>query len=205
MPKSAVLDAKGALPTSLKRFLVILLLFSIGNSSDAFLLLRARSMGVSLAAIPILWAVLSISKLVWSYAGGVLSDRFPRARLIVIAWLVYAATYLALGWADRGWQAWLLFVIYGAFHGLSEPAEKALVKDLAPPQSRGTAFGSYNFIIGVASVPAGILTGWIWSAYSPRSALIVGASIALLAAMLLATWMRTSGREEAESIDSIAS
>ena len=105
VPKSAVLDAKGALPTSLKRFLVILLLFSIGNSSDAFLLLRARSMGVSLAAIPILWAVLSISKLVWSYAGGVLSDRFPRARLIVIAWLVYAATYLALGWADRGWQA----------------------------------------------------------------------------------------------------
>jgi MFS family permease len=180
--------AKGTLPSSLKIYLGILLLFSIGNSSDAFLLLRARELGIPLALIPALWAVLHVSKVLWSYVGGVWSDGVPRVRLIITGWLVFAATYFALGFADRPWHVWALFIVYGAFYGLSEPAEKALVKDLAPEEARGAAFGSYNFIVGVAALPASILTGWLWSSWSPRVALTMGASVAMVAALLLLIW-----------------
>lgn len=181
-------QAKATLPSALKVYLGILLLFSIGNSSDAFLLLRARELGIPLALIPALWSVLHVSKLLWSYFGGVWSDRVPRVRLIIAGWIIFAATYLTLGYADRPWHVWSLFVVYGAFSGLSEPAEKALVKDLAPENARGAAFGSYNFIVGVASLPAGILTGWLWSSWGPRVALTTGAIVSLLAALLLMIW-----------------
>ena len=179
---------KTALPSSLKSYLGVLLLFSIANSSDAFLLLRARELGIPLVLIPALWSALHVSKLLWSYIGGVWSDGVPRVRLIIAGWIIFAATYLALGFADRPWHAWALFLVYGAFHGLSEPAEKALVKDLAPAETRGAAFGSYNFIVGVASLPAGLLTGWLWSSWGPRVALTTGAVVALLAAVLLMIW-----------------
>lgn len=181
-------QAKGALPSSLKSYLGILLLFSIGNSSDAFLLLRARELGIPLAVIPALWAVLHVSKLLWSYVGGVWSDGVPRVRLIIAGWVIFAATYLALAFADHAWHVWALVIVYGAFYGLSEPAEKALVKDLAPEAARGSSFGAYNFIVGVASLPASVLTGWLWSSWSPRVALTTGAAMALLAALLLLIW-----------------
>jgi MFS family permease len=186
--------AASALPKDLVRYLVILLLFSLGNSTDAFLLLRAREMGVSLAAIPVLWALLHVSKMVWSYAGGVWSDGTSRVRLILSGWIVYFVTYLAIAQASRAWQAWALFVVYGAFYGLSEPAEKALVKDLAPADARGTSFGYYNFIVGAAGLPAGVLTGWLWSEYGHAAALSAGAAIALTASVLLAVWSATRAR-----------
>lgn len=183
-------DAKSGapLPTNLRQYLAILLLFSLGNSSDAFLLLRAREMGVSLAAIPLLWAVLHVSKMLWSYAGGIWSDGISRVRLILAGWFVYFLTYLALAHATEAWHAWVLLVVYGAFYGLSEPAEKALVKDLAPSDARGRSFGHYNFILGAASLPAGLLMGGLWSWQGHRFALSVGALIALVAAVLLALW-----------------
>lgn len=180
--------SKAKLPSSLKGYLGILLFFTIGNSSDAFLLLRARELGIPLALIPALWSLLHVSKLLWSYVGGVWSDGVPRVRLIIAGWIVFAATYLALGFADRPWHGWALFIVYGAFHGLSEPAEKALVKDLAPEEMRGAAFGSYNFIVGMASLPAGILTGWLWSSWGPRVALTTGSVVAALSALLLVSW-----------------
>jgi len=176
------------LPMRLRRYLAIVLLFSLGNSSDAFLLLRAREMGVSLAAIPILWAVLHVSKMVWSYLGGIWSDGVPRVRLILGGWLVYFVAYLALAHATQAWQAWAIFLVYGAFYGLSEPAEKALVKDLAPSDARGRAFGSYDFVLGAAALPAGLLMGALWSWRGHRLALSVGAFIALAAASLLVVW-----------------
>jgi MFS family permease len=176
------------LPRSLKSYLGILLLFSIGNSSDVFLLLRAREMHIPSAAIPALWAVLHVSKVLWSTLGGAWSDRVPRVRLIVTGWVVYSATYFAFGVADQPWHGWVLFVFYGAFYGLSEPAEKALVKDLAPEQARGSAYGSYNFIVGMASLPAGLLMGALWSWGGHQVALTVGALIALASALLLSVW-----------------
>lgn len=178
-------------PVHLKSYFAILLLFSLANSSDAFLLLRARSLGTPMAALPVLWTLLHVSKLVSSYVAGSWSDRIPRARLIAIGWLVYAATYLGLGIAGIAWQAWALFLVYGTYYGLTEPAEKALVKDLSRDVAQGRAFGVYNFITGISAVPAGLLTGSIWEAYGPGVALSVGACFATASAILLLAWDRS--------------
>jgi MFS family permease len=176
------------LPRALGLYFGILLLFSLGNSSDAFLLLRARELGVGTAALPVLWTALHLYKLLCSYGGGVLSDLWPRWRLIVGGWMVYSATYLGLALAHRRWQVWLLFVLYGVFYGLTEPVEKALVKDLAPALARGRAFGIYHFIVGGSALPAGLLTGWLWQSRGPSTALMTGAVLASLAALLMLAW-----------------
>ena len=169
-------------------YLAVLGLFSLGNSSDAFLLLRARSLGLSREAIPILWSVLNLSKVVWAYLGGNLADRLPRARVIAGGWLVFAGVYLGLGAATQAWHVWALFVVYGVFYGLTEPVEKALVKDLVPAALRGRAYGAYNFVVGAAALPAGLLTGVLWHAIGPSRALEVGAGIALAALVALLAW-----------------
>lgn len=176
------------LPGSLRTYLAIVFLFSLGNSSDAFLLLRAGELGVPVASLPLLWTVFHVVKLVSSYLGGGWSDRIARPKLIVAGWMVYAATYLAFGVASQPWHAWALFIVYGTYYGLTEPAEKALVKDLAPGAIRGRAYGWYNFITGVSAVPAGVLTGWLWQTWSPFVALTVGAGAAAAAAVALVVW-----------------
>jgi MFS family permease len=187
------------LPRALGSYLVILALFSLGNSSDAFLLLRARELGVDVASLPLLWAAFHLAKLLSSYFAGDLSDRMSRARLIVSGWLVYAATYLAFGVATQSWHAWALFLVYGGYYGLTEPAEKALVRDLAPAPVRGRAYGFYNFIVGVSAVPAGLLTGWLWQALGPFAALAVGAGLALGAAVALLAWQRLRAPDAAKA------
>jgi MFS family permease len=179
-------EARPALPGSLRRYFGILALFSLGNSSDAFLLLRAKDLGVQVVAIPALWALFNVAKVLSARYGGAWSDRIPRSKLIVSGWAVYAVTYLAFGLASQAWQVWLLFVVYGLYYGLTEPAEKALVRDLAPAEARGRAYGFYNFIVGVSAVPAGLLTGWLWQTWSPFVALATGSALALVAALGLA-------------------
>jgi MFS family permease len=176
------------LPARLRSYFAILLLFSIGNSSDAFLLLRATNLGIAPAVLPILWTVLHVSKLTSSYLGGGWSDRVPRGYLIAAGWIVYATTYVGLAFADQAWHAWALFVVYGTYYGLTEPAEKALVKDLAHDAVRGRAFGYYNFVVGISAVPASLLTGWLWQAHGPALALTTGAGLAGLSAVLRLIW-----------------
>jgi MFS family permease len=193
-PASSSTGAGVALPRSFYGYLAIVLLFSLGNSSDAFLLLRARDLGVPVASLPVLWVALHISKLVSSYLGGSWSDRVPRARLIVLGWTIYAGTYLGLGMATTAFHVWALFLVYGVYYGMTEPSEKALVKDLAPVAVQGRAFGLYNFVVGASAVPAGLLTGFLWQNVSPRAALAAGAAIAGVASLLLATWSPTLRR-----------
>jgi MFS family permease len=181
---------KASLPGSLRSYLAILALFSLGNSSDAFLLLRARDVGVSVTALPLLWTVFHVSKLVSAYLGGGWADRVARSKLIVLGWIIYAATYIGFGLAAEVWQIWALFTVYGCYYGLTEPAEKALVKELAPAALRGRAYGYYNFILGAAAVPAGVLVGWLWQTWSPLLALSVGAAIAGLSSIALLAWTR---------------
>jgi MFS family permease len=178
----------GVLTRSLTAYLAILALFSLGNSSDAFLLLRARALGLTTSQIPILWSVLNLSKVVWAYLGGDLADRVPRARLIAAGWVVFAMVYAGLGRATAAWQAWALFVLYGVFYGLTEPVEKALVKDLVPADRRGRAYGAYNFVVGVAALPAGLLTGTLWRVAGAAVALQTGAALAAVAGVLLLAW-----------------
>ena len=190
-PKAAALPAPQPatgprrLPRSLRSYLAICFLFSLGNSSDVFLLLRARDLGVPTAVIPLLWSALHVAKLVSSYLGGSWSDRIARRKLIAAGWLVYAATYLGFAFATRSWHAWALFLIYGAYYGLTEPAEKALVKDLSPAELRGRAYGLYNFIVGISAIPAGLFMGFLWQAFSPLTALSAGAAIAAVSAAAL--------------------
>ncbi|MBK6799760.1 MAG: MFS transporter [Acidobacteria bacterium] len=132
-----------------KTYLGILLVFTLGNSSDAFLLLKARDSGVATAAIPLLWAALHLSKTLSSVAGGGMSDRFGRKKLIVAGWVVYAVIYFGFAFASSGMEIWALFIVYGIYFGLTEGAENAFVADLVPAEARGSAFRTYNLIIGI--------------------------------------------------------
>ena len=120
-------------------YLAVVLLFTLGNSTDAFLLLRANQLGVPVALAPILWAVLNFVKAATGTYGGQLSDRVGRKPLIVGGWLLYAAVYFAFAWAGAPWQAWALFAVYGVFYGMTEGTEKALVADIVPKVRRGAA------------------------------------------------------------------
>ena len=196
--------SRSRLPASLRTYLAILALFSLGNSSDAFLLLRARDVGVSITSLPLLWSVFHVAKLVSSYLGGTFSDRVARPKLVVSGWIVYAITYLGFGAATASWQAWALFVVYGTFYGLTEPAEKALVKDLAPIDVRGRAYGYYNFVAGMSAVPAGVLTGWLWQTWGPLVALGTGAAIAAVSSVALVAWAQSSGARGPNAANSTA-
>lgn len=184
------------IPPRVKSLLGIFLLFALANSSDAFLLLRAKELGVTDPLIPVLWCLLSVSKVGWSVLGGNLSDHMPRHRLVVMGWLIYALSYGALGVANAPWQVWVLFGLYGAFYGLTEPVERALIRDLVPEAIRGRAFGLYNAMLGLSAIPAGVLTGSLWQHFGARTALWSGAAVALLAVVLLTYWARS--RDESE-------
>jgi MFS family permease len=173
-----------ALPRSFWAMLGVIALFALGNSTDAFLLLRAQQLGVPVALLPVLWAVLHVVKSGASTYGGVLSDRFGRRRMIVLGWAWFALVYAGFAVADTTWHAWALFVCYGLFFAMTEGAEKALVADLAPAEARGTAFGWYNGAVGVAALPASLLCGWLWTRSGPQMAFGVGAALALTAAGL---------------------
>ncbi len=185
-PKRAAFDPHTRLPRKFWTFLALLLLFTLGNSTDAFLLLRASQLGVSAAWIPILWAALHVVKSVSSTPGGALSDRLGRKPLIVGGWLVYAAVYFAFGRATAVWHAWALFGVYGIYFGLTEGVEKALVADLVPAERRGAAFGWYNLALGLGALPASLLFGALWQARGPSLAFDFGAIAALAAGLSVA-------------------
>jgi len=167
-------------------YLVVVLLFTLGNSTDAFLLLRANQLGVPVALAPILWAVLNFVKSATGTYGGQLSDRLGRKPLIVGGWILYAAVYFAFAFAGAPWQAWALFAVYGIFYGMTEGTEKALVADIVPRARRGAAFGWYNLAIGLGALPASLAFGWIWDNHGAPSAFAFGATLALVAAILMA-------------------
>ena len=173
------------------KYLSVVLLFTLGNASDAFMLLRASELGVATALIPILWVALHASKVVWSLAGGAWADRAKPQRVIMVGWLVYAFVYAAFAFARSPWQVWALFVAYGVFYGLTEAPEKALVARLAPAELRGRAFGAYHFSVGLAALPASLMFGVVWQTLGPPAAFLMGAAFALGAAALLPFATRT--------------
>jgi len=166
-------------------FLAIIFVFTLGNSTDAFLLLRARQLGVSVALAPILWALLNGVKSVSNVPGGALSDRIGRRPTLVAGWLVYAVVYFLFARATHAWQAWALFAGYGLFFGLSEGTELALVADVVPADRRGSAYGWYYLAIGIGALPASIVFGLLWDRFGSPFAFSIGAGLAFVAAMSL--------------------
>jgi MFS family permease len=175
----------GAFDGNFKRFLLLVALFTLSNSSDAFLLLRAQITGISVLTIPLLWAALHASKVLSSLFGGDLSDKLGRKRLIVCGWILYAAVYAGFAFVEYSISVWILFLIYGIYFGLAEGAEKALVADLVPAAKRGTAYGLYNLAFGITVLPASLLMGALWDWRGPATAFLVSALLGATAALLL--------------------
>ncbi len=175
-----------------KYFLLIIILFTLGNSSDAFLLLRAQDLGLNVVTIPILWFVFHLSKTVFSVPGGALSDRIGRRKVMILAWTIYGLVYLGFAFASAPYHIWILFIAYGLFYGLSEGTEKAWVADLVEESKRGTAYGAYHFCIGIAALPASLLMGLIWKAIGVEWAFTFGAVMALIAALLTIVLMKNN-------------
>ena len=178
-----------------KIYLLIIILFSLGNSSDAFLILKAQEAGVSVSLLPILWAVLHISKSLSATPGGMLSDRYGRRKMILAGWVLYGGVYFGFASAQSSQTVWLLFAVYGLFYGLTEGGERALVANLVPTHLRGTAYGLFHFSIGLSTLPASLLMGFLWEALSPQAAFSFGAILALLAAVLLWLTIREESLE----------
>jgi MFS-type transporter involved in bile tolerance (Atg22 family) len=166
-------------------YLIALAIFTLGNATDAFLLLRAGELGVTPPMIPLLWGAFSLVKSVGSPVAGRAVDRFGPRPLIVCGWILYAVIYLAFAGATTAGEVWLFFLIYGLFHALTEPAERTLVANLVAADSKGLAFGWFNFSVGVAALPASLSFGWIYKDYGPDAAFVWSAVLAMAAVAVL--------------------
>lgn len=179
----------------LRRALLVFFVFTLGNSTDAFLLLRASQLGVATAMLPFLWAAFHASKTVWSFPGGDWADRFGPRPVIGAGWTVYAAVYLGFAFASAQWHAWALFIAYGFYFGLAEGPEKALIAQLAEGSRLGAAMGGYQLAVGVGALPASLAFGLLWQWAGPAGAFLTGAGVAGLAVVLLYTLVpRSRGR-----------
>jgi MFS family permease len=196
--KAAAVSVRAALPPRMRAYLIVLVFFALGNSSDAFLLLRAKQMGIATALVPLLWAALHIIKVVFSVYGGGLSDRVGRRRVIVGGWLVYAAVYAGFAYTAGAAAAWMLFAVYGIYFGFTEGVEKAFVADIVPREVSGTAFGAYNFVTGICALPSSLLMGWVWDSHGHKAAFLLGATLACVASILLLALVRESHKTKPE-------
>ena len=179
-------------------FLLITVLFTLGNSSDAFLILRAQTAGLSVSGVLGMMVVFSLVYTLVSAPAGALSDRVGRRRLLIAGWSLYAVVYLGFARVTVGWHAWILMATYGIYYGLTEGVAKAFVADLVPSEQRGTAYGVYNAAIGIMAFPASLLAGFLWqgvagwNGFGPSAPFLFGAILALLAAVFM-TQLPTGG------------
>lgn len=213
--KGAGLDFRAGYDRRFWLFLVALLVFALGNSSDMFLLVRAGEIlgydvvlseveRADMAAnwsfpwqLPLMFLVLSLAKMVFSLPGGIVADKIGRARTLAIGWAIYAVVYVLFGLATSAWQAWALFVAYGLFYGFTEGVEKAVVADFVRPEVRGAAYGLYAFADGIAKLPASLLLGLLYQYAGPAVAFGVGGACAGLACVLLVVLVGAARRPAA--------
>jgi MFS family permease len=174
-----------------KAFLVIIFVFALGNSSDAFLTLRAQNVGASTLHVVLLLVVFRAIYSLVAWPAGALSDRLGRKRVLVGGWILYALVYVGFALARSAWHVWGLYMLYGLYHGVTKGVERAFVADLVPaPGQRGAAYGTYSAILGLAALPASVIAGIVWQAFTPAASFLLGAALALLAVLLLALWMK---------------
>ena len=171
-------------------FLVIMAVFTLGNSSDFFVILRAQNLGSSVLDVVLMLVLFNIAYAATSLPAGTLSDRIGRRRVIAVGWLIYALVYLGFARVMSLWQVWLLFAGYGVYYGLVEGVARAFVADLVPEGRRGTAYGLYHGVVGLTLLPASLLAGWLWQAVSPAAPFYLGAGLAFAAMLGLMALIR---------------
>ncbi len=164
-----------------KLYLVIMALFTLGNSSDFFLILDAQHVKTPLLQVVLMLVLFNLTYALVSTPMGVLSDKIGRKRVITIGWLIYGLVYLGFALSGSIWQIWVLFAVYGVFYGICEGAAKAFVADMVPAERRGTAYGLFNGVVGLMALPASLIAGILWDRIAPAAAFCFGAALALLA------------------------
>jgi MFS family permease len=164
-----------------KLFLVVMAVFTLGNSSDFFVILRAQDLGSSVLYVVLMLVVFNLTYALIALPAGVLSDKLGRRRVIILGWFIYALVYLGFALSSELWQVWLLFAGYGLYYGVVEGVARAFVADLVPKEKRGTAYGFYHGVVGVALLPASLIAGWLWQAVSPAAPFYFGAGLAFIA------------------------
>ena len=181
--KPSVEPERKGFDTRFKVFLAIMVVFTLGNSSDAFLALRAQEqpLGASVLEVILMFTLFSVVYAASSLPAGLLSDRFGRKKLITAGWLIYALTYLGFAMASTLWHVWLLFALYGLYYGIAEGVSRAFVADMVRSERRGTAYGLYHGAMGVTVLPASVIAGWLWQAISPAAPFFFGAALAGMA------------------------
>jgi MFS family permease len=189
-PRTVPVKTPGAKPENpvgpeYRRFLIALALFALGNSTDAFLLLRLSNAGVAAALVAVLWSAHHVVKMTAAYYGGRLSDRIGRKTMVMAGWGVYALAYLGFALTDHAAPLIAIFLAYGLYQGFCEPSEKAWAVDLVPASVRGAALGWYNGVTGLAALPASVIFGLVWQSFGAPAAFLLGCVLAGLAALLL--------------------
>jgi len=175
------LKRAGGFDTRFKVFLAIMALFTLGNSSDFFVILRAQNLEAPLIHVVLMLVLFNAAYATISLPAGMLSDRLGRRRVITLGWFIYALVYLGFALASEVWQVWLLFACYGVYYGIVEGVARAFVADLVVEEKRGTAYGLYHGVVGLTLLPASLIAGWLWQAYSPAAPFYFGAGLAFLA------------------------
>jgi MFS family permease len=190
--KEGISAAAKPTPFSLqfKLYLFVIALFTLGNSSDFFLILRAQNVATPLLQIVLMLILFNATYALVAMPMGILSDKLGRKKVIVLGWLIYGLVYLGFALANGIWQVWVLFAIYGVFYGICEGAAKAFVADMVPVERRGTAYGLYNGIVGIMALPASLIAGVLWDKINPASTFYFGAGLALLAMLGMVLFIR---------------
>jgi len=172
-------------------FLLGLGLFFVGNSSDAFLFLRAQNLGVPTLVIPLLYLIMNVIYAVSAFPFGIVSDKIGRKAVLVIGFAIFFMVYVGFAFASSALVVWVLFPVYGLYYGLTDGVSKALVSDLAPPHLKATAFGTYYFVVGAVAFPASLIAGTLWQTVGPTFAFLYGSFMAVAAALTIGFFVRS--------------
>ncbi len=180
---------------SFKLFLLVVLVFTIGNSSDAFLILRARNVGVAIVFIPLIYFVFNMVYAVASTPIGSLSDRIGRKTVIIAGYLIFSLVYLGFALVKSPFTIWLLFAAYGLYYAFTEGIFKAFTADIVPSNLRGTAYGFLNLVLGIALLPASLIAGFLWDKINPSAPFFFGSAISLLALIIFILLIPGDGKK----------
>lgn len=180
LPKLTFKDFNG----DFKKYVLVIAVFSIGNSSDVFLILRAENVGVSKELIPIVYLIFNLIYSLSSTPMGILADKVGTKRMILSGFLFFAAIYAGFAFAESKVEIWGLFILYGLFMGMSEGTQRAYLASIAPPERKATAFGVYHTVVGIALLPASIIAGFLWDKIGPEATFLYGTATGILALIL---------------------